>query len=274
MIVRIFCFLVVSFLLGCGDEQKPTQPVESNSNADHSQSLSEQKSSQHGVDSKAVNTVFPIPGSLAPDFKADMVMPDETHPAGQVIKDFQLSSLLGKKRVLLMTYPKNCTFICPTELVTLNKKLDQFTKLGFEVLVLSTDEAAMEKDPDHSHQAWRLLSDKPEKGKAGMPIGIGNVGFGMVADPDHRIIKAYGVEGENGLALRATFLIGLDKRIHVADVQSINIGRDIDELLRKAAALKFVEEHADQVTPEGWQPGDKGMKPTHEGVRKQIKLKQ
>ncbi|WP_263081780.1 redoxin domain-containing protein [Endozoicomonas sp. Mp262] len=214
---------------------------------------------------------IPLPGTLAPDFEADVVVPDKAHPAGKVIKGFKLSRIIGKKRVMLMTYPKNCTFICPTELIQLNKKLGEFEKLNYEVLVLSADEAALEKDREHSHQAWRLMPAKPDKGKAGTPMGLGNVGFTMVADPQRNIIRAYGIEGNNQLALRATFLIGLDGKIYVADVQSINIGRDIDELLRKAAALKFVEENRELVTPEGWQPGEKGMKPTHEGVRKQVK---
>lgn len=216
---------------------------------------------------------FPKPGTMAPDFDTTAVLPDKNNPAGKIVEHFKLSSLLGKSRVILLSYPKNCTFICPTELIAIKNNLDRFHDLGFEVLVVSSDEASLEKDKEASHQAWRLGSDKPGKGSKDTPIGIGNADFIMLSDPDKKIIRSYDVESEDGLALRATFFIGTDGKVKIADVQSNNIGRDVEELLRKAAAVKFVEENEGKVTPEGWQPGDSGMEPTHEGVRKQMKTK-
>ncbi len=215
---------------------------------------------------------IPLPDSIAPDFEATAVIPVKNNPAGKIVEGLRLSSLFGTRRIMLLTYPKNCTFICPTELITLNKKLDKFKALGYEVLVLSTDEASLEKDPEASHQAWRLKSAKPEEGSPMNPIGIGNVGFIMLSDPDRKIIKTYGIEGADGLALRATFFIDLKGRVRIAEIQSNSIGRDVEDLYRKAAAVVFEEEHEGKTVPaEGWQPGDPGMKPGHEGVRKQVK---
>jgi peroxiredoxin (alkyl hydroperoxide reductase subunit C) len=210
---------------------------------------------------------------MAPDFEVTAVVPEKDNPAGKIVEGFKLSSLLGKSRVLLLSYPKNCTYICPTELIAIKNKLDQFHELGYEVLVLSTDEASMEKDKEASHQAWRLKSDKPGEGSKDTPIGIGNADFIMLSDPKGEVLKKYGIENENGLAFRATFFIGIDGKVRISDVQSNSIGRDVDEILRKAAAIKFVEENEGLVTPEGWQPGDNGMKPDHKGVRKQMKSK-
>ena len=214
---------------------------------------------------------IPLPDDPAPDFTATAVVPDKQNPAGKLVDNYRLSDLKGRKRVLLLTYPKNCTFICPTELIALNKKLSQFKELNYEVLVLSTDEASMKKDSESSHQAWRSRPAKPGEGKANTPMGIGDVGFIMLSDTSGKIIRTYGVDGRDSLALRATFFIDMKGRVRIADVQSNSIGRDIDDLLRKAAAVKFAEENEGKlVPPEGWQPGDPGMKPEHEGVRQQM----
>ena len=216
----------------------------------------------------------PLPDTPAPDFNATIVKPDNSDPAGIIVNDFQLSSLFGKKRIMLFAYPKNCTFICPTELLALNKKLDEFKKLDFEVLVISNDEASLKKDAQSSHQAWRNKPARAGEGKPDSPMGIGNVGFSMISDPDHKITKAYGIENKDGMALRATFFIDMKGQVRIADVQSNSIGRDVDGLLRKAAAVKFVEENEGKlVAPEGWQPGDPGMKADHQGVREQMKTK-
>lgn len=219
-------------------------------------------------------SAFPIPGSYAPLFEAQAVIPQKGNPAGQVVDQFKLSSLIGKSRILFLTYPKNCTFICPTELIALKKRVGDFHELGYEVLVLSTDEASMDKDKIASHQAWRMRPDKAEAGKKDIPIGIGDADFIMISDPDRKIIRSYGVEGEGGHALRATFFIDTKGKVQIAEVQKNSIGRDVDELYRKAAALKFVEEHGGMLAPEGWQPGDPGMKRSHKSVRKQIEKQQ
>ena len=217
---------------------------------------------------------LPLPDTPAPDFSATIVKPDQSDPAGIIVNDFQLSSLFGKKRIMLFAYPKNCTFVCPTELIALNKKLNDFKKLDYEVLVISNDEASLAKDPKASHQAWRKNPAQADKGDTNTPIGIGNVGFSMISDPDHKITKAYGIENEEGVALRATVFIDMKGQVRIADIQSNSIGRDIDELYRKAAAVKFVEESQGKwVAPEGWQPGQPGMKADHSGVREQMKTK-
>ena len=214
---------------------------------------------------------FPIPGSYAPLFEAPAVVPQQGNPAGKLVEKFSLSSLIGKSRVMLLIYPKNCTFICPTELIALKNRIEDFHELGYEVVVLSTDEAYLDKDKEASHQAWRMKSDKPAAGDRNTPIGIGDADFIMVSDADHKIIRNYGVEGEDGLALRATFFIDKQGKVQISEVQMNSIGRDVDELYRKAAALKFVEENEGMLVPQGWKPGDGGMERSHKDVRKQIK---
>ena len=224
------------------------------------------------VTSSTVVSALPLPDMAAPDFSSTLVKPDNSDPAGIIVNDFQLSSLFGKKRIMLFSYPKNCTFICPTELIALNKRLDEFKQLDYEVLVISNDEASLKNDPQSSHQAWRSKPAKPEADQVDTPMGIGNVGFSMIADPDHKITKAYGIETQDGVTLRATFFIDMKGQVRIADVQSNSIGRDMDELLRKAAAVKFVEENESKlVAPEGWQPGQPGMKADHQGVRERMK---
>lgn len=213
---------------------------------------------------------FPIPGSYAPLFEAPAVVPQKNNPAGKVVDKFSLSSLIGKSRILLLTYPKNCTYICPTELIALKNRLEDFHELGYEVLVLSADEASLEKDKEASHQAWRLKPDKPSAGTSDTPIGIGDADFIMISDTDRKIIRDYGVEGEDGLPLRATFFIDKQGKAQISEVQMNSIGRDVEELYRKAAALKFVEESEGLLAPHGWKPGDTGMEKSHKGVRKQI----
>ena len=221
--------------------------------------------------SAAINAfAFPVPGSYAPLFEAPAVVPQKGNPAGKLVEKFSLSSLIGKSRILLLTYPKNCTYICPTELIALNKRLDDFHELGYEVLVLSADEASLEKDREASHQAWRLKSDRPDAGSADTPIGIGDADFIMISDKDRKIIRTYGVEGEDGLPLRATFFIDKQGKVQISEVQMNSIGRDVEELYRKATALKFVEENEGLLAPHGWKPGDAGMAKTHKSVRKQI----
>ncbi|AMO55041.1 redoxin domain-containing protein [Endozoicomonas montiporae] len=217
---------------------------------------------------------FPIPGSYAPLFEAPAVIPQPGSAAGKLVEKFNLSSLIGKSRIMLLTYPKNCTFICPTELIALKKRIEDFHDLGYEVLVLSTDEASLDNDKEASHQAWRMKSDKPAEGRKDTPIGIGDADFIMVSDKDRKIIQDYGVEGPDGLALRATFFIDKQGKVQIAEVQMNSIGRDVDELYRKAAALKFVEDNESMLAPQGWKPGDPGMETSHSSVRKQVRKQQ
>lgn len=180
----------------------------------------------------------------APDFEAPAVMPD-----GSIKDDFKLSDLQGKY-VVLFFYPLDFTFVCPTEIIAHDKRIAEFKKRGVEVVGVSIDS-------QFTHYAWRNTA--PDKG------GIGQVGFPIVADVNHSIVQAYGVEHPAGVALRASFLIDKAGVVHHQVVNNLPLGRNVDEMLRLVDALQFHEKHG-EVCPAGWQKGEEGMKADAEGV--------
>ena len=180
----------------------------------------------------------------APDFTAPAV-----NPCG-CIEDFTLSSLRGKY-VVLFFWPLDFTFVCPTEIIAHDRRLQEFRDRGVEVVGVSIDS-------QFTHFAWR--STPVDQG------GIGPVGFNMVADVKHDIAKAYGIEHpEAGVALRASFLIDREGVIQHQVVNNLPLGRNVDEMLRLVDALQFTEKYG-EVCPAGWQKGDTGMKPDADGV--------
>ncbi len=180
----------------------------------------------------------------APEFVAPAVMPD-----GTINDDFRLSELRGKY-VVLFFWPLDFTFVCPTEIIAHDKRMDEFKKRGVEVVGVSIDS-------QFTHLAWR--NTPPEKG------GIGQVQFPMVADLKHSIAQTYGIEHPDGVALRASFLIDQAGIVQHQVVNNLPLGRNVDEMLRIVDALQFSEEHG-EVCPAGWQKGEDGMTATAEGV--------
>ncbi len=180
----------------------------------------------------------------APDFTAAAVLGD-----GSIVDAFQLSSLRGKY-VVLFFWPLDFTFVCPSEIIAHNNRMDKFRELGVEVVGVSIDS-------QFTHHAWR--STPVEKG------GIGAVEFTMVADVKHEITRAYGIEHEDGVALRASFLIDRAGVVQRQVVNNLPLGREVDEMVRLVEALQFTEEHG-EVCPAGWRKGQKGMKASAEGV--------
>lgn len=181
----------------------------------------------------------------APDFVAPAVMPD-----GSIKEDFRLSELRGK-HVVLFFWPLDFTFVCPTEIIAHDRRIEQFKELGVEVIGVSIDS-------QYTHHAWRTTP--VEKG------GIGPVRFPIVADVKHEIAKAYGVEHPDGVALRASFLIDKDGIVQHQVVNNLPLGRNVDEMLRMIDALQFCEQYG-EVCPAGWHRGEEGMQPTAEGVQ-------
>ncbi|HEJ2101770.1 TPA: peroxiredoxin [Pseudomonas aeruginosa] len=180
----------------------------------------------------------------APDFTAAAVLGD-----GSIVDAFQLSSLRGKY-VVLFFWPLDFTFVCPSEIIAHNNRMDKFRELGVEVVGVSIDS-------QFTHHAWR--STPVEKG------GIGAVEFTMVADVKHEITRVYGIEHEDGVALRASFLIDRAGVVQHQVVNNLPLGREVDEMVRLVEALQFTEEHG-EVCPAGWRKGQKGMKASAEGV--------
>ncbi|MDX1252124.1 MAG: peroxiredoxin [Gammaproteobacteria bacterium] len=184
-------------------------------------------------------------GRPAPDFTAAAVMSD-----GSIKENFKLSDLKGKY-VVLFFYPLDFTFVCPSEIIAHDHRIEEFKSRGVEVVGVSVDS-------QFTHHAWR--ETPVDKG------GIGRVRFPLVADVKHDIQNAYDVaHPEAGVAMRATFLIDRNGIVQHQVVNNLPLGRNVDEALRMVDALQFTEEHG-EVCPAGWKKGAAGMKATTEGV--------
>lgn len=185
-------------------------------------------------------------GRKAPDFSCAAVLPN-----GEIVGKYTLSEALKGKYGLLFFYPLNFTFVCPSELIALHKRMDQFKARNVEVIAISIDS-------HYSHLAWRNTAIKEG--------GIEAVDYTLVADLNHRICQAYGVEHpEAGVAFRAAFIIDKENKVRSQIVNDLPIGRNIDELIRIIDALQFHENHG-EVCPAGWQKGLPGMQATPKGV--------
>lgn len=183
-------------------------------------------------------------GQKAPDFKGTAVMPDNE------FKEISLSDYKGKY-VYLFFYPLDFTFVCPTEILAFNKKLDEFKRRNVEVIGVSIDS-------HFSHLAWKQTP--VEKG------GIGNIQYPLLADITKENSCNYCVLLEDqGIALRGSFLINKEGILQHYLVNNLPLGRSIDEALRMIDALQYTEKHG-EVCPANWKDGAEAMKPTQKGV--------
>jgi peroxiredoxin (alkyl hydroperoxide reductase subunit C) len=180
----------------------------------------------------------------APDFKAPAVLDDNT-----IEENFTLSSLRGKY-VILFFYPLDFTFVCPTEILAFDSKLDEYKKRNAEVVGISVDSV-------YAHLAWKKTP--VDKG------GIGAIRYPLVADLKKDIARSYGVLLNEEVALRALFLIDRDGIIRHSVLNDLPLGRSVDEALRILDALRFHDEHG-KVCPANWKKGEKGMAATSAGV--------
>ena len=175
-------------------------------------------------------------GQEVPDFKMAAYHDDE-------IKDIKLSDFKGKW-VVVVFYPADFTFVCPTELEDVAKLYTEFQAAGAEVISVSTDTAFV-------HKAWHDNSE-----------AIGQVKYYMGADPSCEVCRLFGVLiEEEGLALRGSFIIDPDGVLKTSETHDLGIGRSATEALRKLHAAKFVHENGDQVCPANWTPGGDTLKP-------------
>lgn len=179
----------------------------------------------------------------APDFTAEAVMPDNTFGA------ITLSALKGKY-VLLLFYPLDFTFVCPSEILAFNKKLAEFKSKNCEVIGVSVDSK-------FTHLAWK--NTPVEKG------GIGNIQFPLVQDLNKTIAKSYGILLNDSVALRGLYLIDPTGTVRHCIINDLPLGRNVDEALRMVDAVQFSDTHG-EVCPANWKKGDDAMEPTAEGV--------
>jgi len=175
-------------------------------------------------------------GLKAPDFKMPGVSGD-----GERFIDISLNDYKGKWLVMFF-YPRDFTFVCPTEIKSMNRFYDEFQKLNAEILGVSTDS-------EHSHKAWIKADEKDG--------GIGTLSFPIGADTIHKVSKDYGVYiEEDGAALRGLFIIDPEGVLRYAVVHDLNVGRSAQETLRVLQALR-----AGGLCPADWAPGEDLLTP-------------
>ena len=198
-------------------------------------------------------------GGLAPSFSSDAVINGK-----ETVNNFSLDQFIGSKYVVLFFYPKDFTFVCPSELHAFQAKLESFKKRDCEVVACSTDTA-------ETHWGWLQLPK--EKG------GIQGITYPLIADTNKTISDAFDVlngeydyneEGElvasaSMIALRGLFLIDKEGVVQHQLVNNLPLGRSIDEAIRILDALQFHEKNG-EVCPANWTKGADGMKESHEGV--------
>ncbi len=181
----------------------------------------------------------------APNFKAPAVLADNT-----IVEDFELSRNLGRNGAVVFFWPKDFTFVCPSEIIAMDHRVKAFAEKGFNVIGVSIDS-------DVVHFAWK--NTPVNQG------GIGNVQFPMVSDITKQISRDYEVLIGESVALRGSFLIDKNQVVRHAVINDLPLGRNMDEMLRMCDALTFFEEHG-EVCPAGWNKGDKGMRADAKGV--------
>ncbi len=184
-------------------------------------------------------------GKKAPDFTAAAVL------ANNEINDkFNLHAHIKGKIAVIFFYPLDFTFVCPSEIIAFDHRLEEFKSRGVEVIGVSVDS-------HFSHIAWKNT-----------PVnngGIGMVKFPLIADLTKNIARDYDVLINDAVALRGTFLIDQEGVVRHQLVNDLPLGRNIDEAIRMVDTLQFFQKHG-EVCPAGWNKGDKGMKADAKGV--------
>jgi peroxiredoxin (alkyl hydroperoxide reductase subunit C) len=184
----------------------------------------------------------------APDFTADAFV-------NGAFKKVSLADYKGKK-VVLFFYPLDFTFVCPTEILAFVDRMEDFKKRNTEVIGASVDS-------QFTHQAWAQVDRKDG--------GIKGVNYPLVADLSKNIARSYGVLIEEaGIALRGLFIINKDGILKHSTINHLDLGRNVDEVLRLLDAVDFSEEHG-EVCPANWKKGEKAMKPTDAGLKEYMR---
>jgi peroxiredoxin 2/4 len=198
-------------------------------------------------------------GKKAPKFNAPAVL-----NGSEIVENFSLDQYLGKKYVVFFFYPADFTFVCPTEIIAFQNKIEEFNKRNVAIVGCSVDS-------EFAH--WKWLQTEKKDG------GIKGVKYPLVADQSKTISENYDVlagdweyndEGQTEFkgvarAYRGLFLIDKSGLVRHQVVNDMPLGRSIEEAIRLVDALQFNEENG-EVCPADWHKGDKAMKATQESV--------
>jgi len=178
-------------------------------------------------------------GQKAPDFTATAVFDEE-------FSTIKLSDFFGKKYVILLFYPLDFTFVCPTEITAFSDKFNDFNNLSTQILGISVDS-------EFSHLVWTQTPRKEG--------GLGYIKYPLISDLKKQISYEYGVLTDDGVALRALFIIDKEGIIQHATVNNLSFGRSVEETYRTLQAIQHCQKNQDEVCPVDWKPGQKTMNP-------------
>lgn len=181
----------------------------------------------------------------APNFTATAVLGDN-----KIVDDFNLYKNLGPKGAVVFFYPKDFTFVCPSEIIAFDHRYQDFKDRGIEVIGISTDN-------EFSHLTWK--NTPVNKG------GIGQIKYPLVADITKDIARSFDVLYANAVALRGSFLLDKDGTVRHMVLNDDALGRNIDEMLRMVDTMLFTNENG-VVCPAGWNKGKEAMKANPQGV--------
>lgn len=181
-------------------------------------------------------------GAIVPNFKLETYEPSKGD-FGEISLETQMAN---KKWTILFFYPADFTFVCATEFAALAEQYDSFKKMGAEVITVSTDTKFV-------HLAWQ----RDEK-------DLANVKFPMGSDAGGKLARMFGVYDEaTNLSLRGVFIINPEGKLLNSEINYYNLGRNIDELMRKFKANQYLLEHGAEVCPAKWkEAGDKTLTPS------------
>ena len=200
-----------------------------------------------------------LTGRKAPSFLAKAVVNGH-----EIVEDFSLDQYIGKKYVVFFFYPKDFTFVCPTELIAFQDRIAEFESRNVAVVGASTDS-------EFAH--WKWLQTEKKEG------GIKGVKFPLVSDASMTISDSYDVlagefdfseEGNlvfkgEPVAYRGLFLIDKEGVVRHSVINDLPLGRSVDEAIRVVDALQHFEEFG-EVCPANWSKGKDALKATEDGV--------
>lgn len=172
------------------------------------------------------------------------------------IRNIKLSDLFrGNDYLILLFYPMDFTFVCPTEICAFSDTMDQFKDLKTQIAGISVDSV-------YSHYNWSKQSRKDG--------GIGKINFPLVSDMNRSLCKSFNVLSEDSIAYRGMFIIDKSRQVRIAHINDLPIGRSVNEALRLIRALQFNKKNG-EVCPANWRPGKKGIKADVKGAKEYFK---
>ena len=162
-----------------------------------------------------------------------------------------------KKWVLLLFYPLDFTFVCPTEVLNFSAAAEKLSKLNCQIFGISVDSI-------YVHKAW--VDTKREDGGLG-----GSLNYPLLSDLNKGTARDYGILMEDeGVALRGLFLISPEGVIMHSTINSLSVGRSVTEAMRVLKAFQFVSSHEGQVCPADWEEGKDTMAANSDGMKKYL----